>query len=86
MTENKAIMIWGDFIYYTIAITPQLLLIKDALYPLDWFAVVIKYGEKMVLSGRVFEEKKYMKSCGCPAFKTNIENKFKATIKQFIMF
>ena len=43
---------------------------KNALDPLDWFTGVIKCGERIVLSGRVFEEKKFMKFCGCPAFKT----------------
>ena len=46
---------------------------QDALDPLHWFAVVIKYGERMVLVGWVFEEKKYMKSCGCPDLKTNVK-------------
>ena len=56
---------------------------QDALDPLHWFAVVIKYGEMMVLAGWVFEEKKGMKSCGFPDFKTNVENQNKLiNIKQ----
>ena len=36
----------------------------------------------MVSSGQIFEEKKFMKSCGCPVVKTYVENKIKTTIKQ----
>ena len=58
---------------------------NDALDPLDWFAVVIKYGERMALSWwvLVFEKKKCMKSCGCSAFKM-LKNKMKTNIKQLI--
>ena len=50
---------------------------QDPLDPLHWFAFVIKYGERMVLAGSVFEEKKFMKSFGCPDFKTNVAKKIK---------
>ena len=31
----------------------------------DWFSV-LKYVDRMVLAGRMFDKKKCMKSCGCP--------------------
>ena len=53
----------------------------SALGPLHSFIVVIKYGERMVWAGWVFEEKKCMKSCGCP----NVEKQLnQINIKQLI--
>ena len=50
---------------------------KDALDPQDWFTVVIRYGERMILAGQVFEGEKVHEILCCPAFKRNVEKNWK---------
>ena len=48
---------------------------KAVLESQDWFTKLIKYVEKWVLSGQVFEvfeEKKSTNSCGCPALSEDV--------------